>query len=109
MKDVEVYDLSEIKKLLLQHIAMEYELYIPDALFEWSRYDRFVHLNVDKLEYILEEYRHDGLKVSMNKSKIPDKVQKWIDITNELLILIENKELQEEFIVDYYSDLDKYK
>ena len=108
MKEIPVYDLIEIKDILLKHLAQEYELYIVDALYEWAGFERFVHFNVDKLENISVEYEEGGLRAS-NDGAVPKKIQKWIDIINELILIIENMELPEEFIVDYESDISIYK
>ncbi len=108
MKEVIVYDYIEIAERILKHMAQEYELYIKDALFEWCMFERFIHLNVDKLESISVEYKENGLR-SLNDGRIPNKVQKWIEIINELIMMIESAELPEEFIVDYESDLSIYK
>lgn len=114
MKNIPVYDLNEIVAIFnsnFYHYEPDdvFRNYISDALFEWSAYERFIHLSIDKLEHIATEYREDGYRVSVDKNKIPDKVQKWIDIVNELIFLIENKDLPDEFIVDYESDLNVYK
>ena len=108
VKQINVYELTEIKNMLLTHMASEYSLYISEALFEWSLYERFVHINVDKLEKISTEYHEDGSR-STNDGHVPNKVQKWIEVVNELILLIEDGYLPEEFIIDYDSDLSLFK
>lgn len=108
MKEVIVYDYIELAKRILKHMDQEYESYIKDALFEWCMHERFIHLNVHKLEDISDGYKENGLR-SLNDGRIPNKVQKWIEIINELIIMIESAELPEEFMVDYESDLYVYK
>lgn len=110
MKEIPVYDLIEIKHILLKHLPQEYELYIVDALYEWARFERFVHFNVNKLENISAEYKADDFP-DINEHCIPirKKVLKWVEIINELILIIENMELPEEFIVDYESDISIYK
>lgn len=106
MKQLNVYKFSEIKAILLKHLAPEYELYISDALYEWCHWERFIHVNLDKAELIISEYKEEGYSYKLGK--IIDKVQKWIEIIQELIIIIESKELPEDFIVDYKSDLSVY-
>jgi hypothetical protein len=108
MKTVLVYSLNEIRDILLKYLPPDSESYIEDALFEWARYERFIHINVDKLENISVEYEEGGLRAS-NDGAVPKKIQKWIDIINELILIIENMELPEEFIIDYESDISIYK
>lgn len=108
MKNITVYDFNEIKEILLKHVSSDLESYIQAALFEWSCYERFIHINVDKLEEISTEYLEDGIR-STNGGHVPNRVQKWIEIVNELILLIENGYLPEEFMVDYESDLSVYK
>lgn len=108
MKNINVYDFNEIKEILLKHMSSDMESYIQPALFEWSCYDRFIHINVDKLESISVEYEEDGRKFSVD-GKVPGRVQKWIEIVNKLIPIIESGELPEEFIIDYESNLSLYK
>lgn len=108
MKQIDVYALSEIKDVLLKNISMDLEPNIADALFEWSCYERFIHVNVDKLEEISTEYYEDGIH-STNDGHVPNRIQKWIKIVDELILLIEKGHLPEEFMIDYESDLSVYK
>ena len=97
MKNIPVYDLNEIKEIIIKYLSKDIQPYIVDALFQWSIYERLIHINVDKLEKISVEYKEDSLRSSTD-GHVPKQVQKWIEIINELIIIIESGELPEEFI-----------
>lgn len=94
---IDIYSLEDIQEMLFPH---EKE-FIKDALFEVFSFERFIHVDEDILESMIAEYTEDY------KNRSDSNV--WIDILNDLIIMIQEDKLPKHFMIDYYDDLNIYK
>ena len=94
---IDIYSLEDIQEMLFPHDKE----FIEYALFEVFSFERFIHVDEDILESMISEYGEDY------KNKANSNV--WIDILNDLIIMIQEDKLPKHFMIDFYNDLNIYK
>lgn len=90
---IDIYSLEDIQEMLFPHDKE----FIEYALFEVFFFERFIYINEDRLQHMISEYKE--------KYKHRSDSNIWIDILNDLILIIQEDKLPKHFIIDYCNDL----